>query len=35
MWHRADYFVIQPWVQDFKIYPIYSIDKRVDVTIKR
>jgi peptide/nickel transport system substrate-binding protein/oligopeptide transport system substrate-binding protein len=35
MWHRADYFVIQPWVRDFRIYPIYSIDKRVDVTIKR
>jgi peptide/nickel transport system substrate-binding protein/oligopeptide transport system substrate-binding protein len=35
MWHRADYFVIQPWVKDFKIYPIYSIDKRVDVTIQR
>jgi peptide/nickel transport system substrate-binding protein/oligopeptide transport system substrate-binding protein len=35
MWHRADYFVIQPWVKDFKIYPIYSIDKRVDITLKR
>ncbi len=35
MWHRADYFVIQPWIKDFKIYPIYSIDKRTDVTIKR
>jgi peptide/nickel transport system substrate-binding protein/oligopeptide transport system substrate-binding protein len=35
MWHRADYFVVQPWVKDFKIYPIYSIDKRVDVTVIR
>ncbi len=35
MWHRADYFVIQPWVKDFKIYPIYSIDKRVDATVTR
>jgi peptide/nickel transport system substrate-binding protein/oligopeptide transport system substrate-binding protein len=35
MWHRADYFVVQPWVRDFKIYPLYSIDKRVDVTVKR
>jgi len=35
MWHRADYFVVQPWVKDFKIYPIYSIDKRSDVTLKR
>jgi peptide/nickel transport system substrate-binding protein/oligopeptide transport system substrate-binding protein len=35
MWHRADYFVVQPWVKDFKIYPIYSIDKRVDITVQR
>jgi ABC-type transport system substrate-binding protein len=35
MWHRADYFVIQPWVKDFKTYPLYSIDKRVDVTVNR
>lgn len=35
MWHKADYFVVQPWVKDFKIYPIYSIDKRVDVTVNR
>ncbi len=35
MWHKADYFVIQPWVTDFKIYPLYSIDKRVDVTVNR
>jgi len=35
MWHKADYFVIQPWVKDFKIYPIYSIDKRVDITVKK
>ncbi len=35
MWHRADYFVVQPWVKDFKIYPLYSIDKRVDITLKR
>jgi peptide/nickel transport system substrate-binding protein/oligopeptide transport system substrate-binding protein len=35
MWHRADYFVIQPWVKDFKIYPLYSIDKRVDITVTR
>jgi peptide/nickel transport system substrate-binding protein/oligopeptide transport system substrate-binding protein len=35
MWHRADYFVIQSWVKDFKIYPLYSIDKRVDITVTR
>jgi peptide/nickel transport system substrate-binding protein/oligopeptide transport system substrate-binding protein len=35
MWHRADYFVVQSWVKDFKIYPLYSIDKRVDATVDR
>ena len=35
MWHKADYYVVQPWVKDFKVYPIYSIDKRVDVTVNR
>lgn len=35
MWHKADYFVIQPWVRGFKIYPIYSIDKGMDITVKR
>jgi len=35
MWHKADFYVIQPWVKNFKIYPIYSIDKRVDITITR
>jgi len=33
MWHRADYFVIQPWVKDFRIYPIYSIDKGRDLSL--
>jgi ABC-type transport system substrate-binding protein len=35
MWNRSDYYVHQPWVKDFKIYPLYSIDKRVDVSITR
>ncbi len=35
MWHKADYYVVQPWVKDFRIYPIYSVDKRTDVTLNR
>ncbi len=35
MWHRADYFVIQPWIKNFRIYPIYSIDKSVDIALKK
>ena len=33
MWHRTDYFVVQPWVKDFRIYPIYSVDKGMDITV--
>lgn len=33
MWHRADYYVFQPWVRDFRIYPIYSIDKGMDLAV--
>ncbi len=35
MWHQADYYVIQPRVRDFRIYPIYSIDKGMDIAVKR
>jgi ABC-type transport system substrate-binding protein len=35
MWHKTDYFVIQQWVKDFRIYPIYSIDKGMDFTLHR
>jgi ABC-type transport system substrate-binding protein len=35
MWHKAEYFAVQPWVAGFKTYPLYSIDKRMDVTLTR
>jgi ABC-type transport system substrate-binding protein len=35
MWHRADYYVIHPWVRDFRTYSIYSIDKGMDIALKR
>jgi ABC-type transport system substrate-binding protein len=34
MWHRSDFFVVQPRVQDFRIYPIYSVDKGMDISVK-
>lgn len=33
MWHRADYYVVQQRVKDFRIYPIYSIDKGMDMSV--
>lgn len=31
MWHRADFYIVQPRVKDFRIYSIYSIDKGMDI----
>lgn len=30
-WHKTEYTARQPWVKNYKIYPIYSIDKGMDV----
>ena len=30
-WHRTEYTVRQKWVKDYKIYPIYSIDKGMEI----
>ncbi len=34
MWHRSDFTVVQDRVRDFRIYPIYSADKGMDVSLK-
>jgi ABC-type transport system substrate-binding protein len=31
-WHRTDFTLRQPWVRRYKIYPIYSMDKGVEVS---
>jgi hypothetical protein len=33
MWHRSDYYVVQPSVEHFRIYSIYSIDKGMDLSL--
>jgi ABC-type transport system substrate-binding protein len=33
-WHRAEFTVRQPRVKNYKIYPIYSIDKGMDVGLE-
>ena len=33
MWHRTDSYVVQKRVKDFRIYPIYSIDKGTEVSL--
>ncbi len=34
-WHKTDYIVLQPWVRNFKAYPVYSMDKGTDIKIDR
>jgi len=30
-WHRNDYSLRQPWVKNYRIYPIYSMDKGTEI----
>lgn len=32
-WHRNDYTVRQPWIKNYLIYPIYSMDKGTDISL--
>ena len=32
LWHRTDFTVRQPWIKNYKIYPIYSMDKGTEVS---
>ncbi len=31
-WHRTDFTIRQPWVKNYKIYPIYSMDKGTEIS---
>ena len=33
-WHKTDYIIRQPWVAEFKTYPIYTMDKGLDVRLR-
>lgn len=30
-WHKTDYTLRQPWIKNYEIYPIYSIDKGTEI----
>ncbi len=34
-WHRTDFFIKQPWVKNYKVYPIYTMDKGLEIEIER
>ncbi len=33
-WHKKEYTVRQPRVKNYKIYPIYSIDKGMEIELR-
>jgi ABC-type transport system substrate-binding protein len=33
LWHRTDFTIRQPWIRNYKIYPIYSMDKGTEMFI--
>ena len=33
LWHRTDFVIRQPWVKNYKIYPIYSMDKGTEISL--
>lgn len=33
LWHKTEYTIRQPWVKNYKTYPIYSMDKGTDIFI--
>jgi ABC-type transport system substrate-binding protein len=35
LWHKTDFTIRQPWIRNYKIYPIYSMDKGTDISLTR
>ena len=33
LWHRTDFTVRQPWIKNYKIYPVYHMDKGMDISL--
>jgi peptide/nickel transport system substrate-binding protein/oligopeptide transport system substrate-binding protein len=33
-WHRTDFTLKQPWVRKFRMYPVYSMDKGLEVELE-
>ena len=33
LWHRTDFVIRQPWVKNYRVYPIYSMDKGTEISL--
>lgn len=34
LWHKTDYVIRQPWIENFKIYQVYSMDKGTEISLQ-
>jgi len=32
-WHKTDFLIKQPWVKEYKVYPIYTMDKGTEIIL--
>jgi ABC-type transport system substrate-binding protein len=32
-WHDTEFILRQPWIRNYKAYPVYSMDKGLDISI--
>jgi ABC-type transport system substrate-binding protein len=35
LWHRTDFTIRQPWIRNYRIYSIYSMDKGTEISLSR
>ena len=35
LWHRTDFTIRQPWIKNYRIYSIYSMDKGTEISLLR
>ena len=33
LWHRTDFTIRQPWIKNYKIYPVYHMDKGTEISL--
>ena len=34
-WHKTDFLIKQPWVKEYKVFPIYTMDKGTEISLGR
>lgn len=34
LWHKNEYLMVQPWIHGFRAYPVYTVDKGTEMSLK-